>query len=292
MTEPFLHTPAKVHISCWTLTDMHTKYTSVGYCVYCGSRESPLSDEHIIPFALNGIWTLPESSCLKCADITKKFEQSVARTMYGIFRIKRGFQTRRKKERPQTLPLYTVALDGTLTTIDTLVQDYPNLFLAVDAPPPGILEGNEPTDQNPALKVSLKGDPREIGKVMKAMSLEQMLTKHQFKWGDFFRQLAKIGHCYAYACTHGRDYQPLLPDIILGKSNCLSYYVGGSDPTSSEVAPKSTLSLSIVCKPSGDYLVVGVQLLGIGTLHPYQVVVGRIPNLDAFINSMTEARSS
>jgi len=269
-----------------------TRYAAVGRCIYCGSTELPLGDEHIIPLALNGVLVLPRASCSACADITKRFEQTVARAMYGNFRVKQGFRTRRKKDRPKILPLYTIALDGTQKRIDTLIQDYPTVFLAVDAPPPGILKGLEPTDRSPELKISLKANPKELSKTMDAISHERILTEHVFEWGAFFRQLAKVGHCYAFACTRGREYQPLLRDIILGRSSHLSHYVGGTEANSTVETDKSELSLSIVCKPTGDFLVAGVQLLGVGTLHPYQVVVGRIPSIEAFVTATIEARST
>ncbi|MBQ0932708.1 hypothetical protein [Ideonella alba] len=188
--------------------------------------------------------------------------------------------------------MYTIDLNGTRIKIDTPIQYYPDIFLAVEAPPPGIFEGREPSDLNPELKISLKGDPAGLSKTMDALSLEQMLTSHVFEWSAFFRQLAKVGHCYAFACTLGREYEPLLPDVILGKSSQLAHYVGGLEASAPAESAKSELSLSIISKPTGDYLVAGVQLLGVGTLHPYQVVVGRIPNLEAFVTAIVELRNA
>jgi hypothetical protein len=273
------------------MTPVPLRYAPVGYCIYCGTEQGPITDEHIIPLALNGNIVLPKASCETCADITKKFEQTVARTIYGPYRVKQGFRTRRKKDRPKALPLYTVDDKGAEIKIDTPIHDYPNIFIAIEAPPPGVLLGVKPTDRNPELKLSLKGDPAAVNRAMDSLSIEQMITKHSFEWSAFFRQLAKIGHCYAFACTRGKKYESLLPDIILGKSQHLSHYVGGAGHDSPPESTTTDLSLSIICKPSGDYLVVGIQLLGVGTLHPYQVVAGRIPDLEAFVTASIETNN-
>lgn len=270
------------------------KFAAVGHCIYCGSTEPPLSDEHIIPFALNGTSILLKASCETCAKITRDFEQTVARTIYGPLRIKRGFQTRRKKERPKSLPVYTKNAFGEKLRIDVPIENYPNFFVAVNAPPPGIFEGIEPSEFNPELSISMKVDSVDFFKTMDSMFLENMLVECNFDWGAFFRQIAKIGHCYAFACMRGREYISLLPDIILGKSNHLSYYVGGiedSEFLSEGDLSQSTVSLSLITKPSGYYLAALIQILGAGTLHPYQAVVGKIQDLDKFMTAWIDSQA-
>ena len=59
-----------------------TYYESKGECIYCGSTNE-LSNEHIVPYALEGVHVLKDSSCKSCADLTKKFELDVARKLWG-----------------------------------------------------------------------------------------------------------------------------------------------------------------------------------------------------------------
>jgi HNH endonuclease len=66
------------------------KYPPLWRCMYCGdeNREN-LTDEHIIPFGLlpkGGDWFLPKSSCLACAEFTKKFEDRCLQFMLGPLR--------------------------------------------------------------------------------------------------------------------------------------------------------------------------------------------------------------
>src|SRR4051812_37896737 len=81
------------------MTHGPTKYPPKKCCIYCGRGDIQLTDEHIVPFALGGSHLLQKASCLVCADITKKFEQDVARGLWGDARASYGAPTRRKKER-------------------------------------------------------------------------------------------------------------------------------------------------------------------------------------------------
>ncbi len=52
-------------------------------CIYCGKADVKLTDEHFLPLSLGGQHVIEKASCLAYADITKKFEQHVARDMWG-----------------------------------------------------------------------------------------------------------------------------------------------------------------------------------------------------------------
>jgi 5-methylcytosine-specific restriction endonuclease McrA len=39
------------------------RFKRIGVCIYCRDAASDLSDEHIVPYALNGNWILPKASC-------------------------------------------------------------------------------------------------------------------------------------------------------------------------------------------------------------------------------------
>jgi len=64
-----------------------------------------LADEHIIPFGLGGRMVLPKATCPECAKKTSSFEHTCLRTMYGPLRLLYDLPSRRKKNRPETLPL-------------------------------------------------------------------------------------------------------------------------------------------------------------------------------------------
>ena len=51
-------------------------------CIYCGAT-SGLSDEHVIPFALEGEFVLRNASCKACGDKTSRIELKVLREGYS-----------------------------------------------------------------------------------------------------------------------------------------------------------------------------------------------------------------
>lgn len=271
------------------------RHLPVGFCIYCGTTQGKLTKEHVIPEGLGGTVILPESSCKACEKITSQFERSVARFIYGNYRIKQEYPSKRKKQkkRPTELPVYTIDNKETEQKINVPIRDYPITYIAVELPPPGLLLGIAPSNLNPELKFNLKGDAASLNQTMDALTIERLIIKHGFDWAAFFKQLAKIGHCYAFCCLRRRGYEPLLPDIIFGKSQHLSHYVGGISrvPESEEIST-SDLYLSLVENDSEYYLVVGIQLLGMGTLPRYQVVAGHVSDLHAFYTALAESKKA
>lgn len=78
------------------------RYPPEGRCIYCGSTDA-LTDEHIIPLALNGTGTLPKSSCVVCAKITGAFEQRVLRGALWPLRVATQMKSRSKhKDAPRS----------------------------------------------------------------------------------------------------------------------------------------------------------------------------------------------
>ena len=103
-----LNAPRSVASNRRWSSGMAIRYAPVNRCIYCGTIEGPLSEEHIVPFALGGEHILQAASCRACAKITAALEQSICRAMLGNFRVRMRLPTRRKKERPTTLPVMNI----------------------------------------------------------------------------------------------------------------------------------------------------------------------------------------
>jgi hypothetical protein len=264
-------------------------YPPANRCIYCGETGN-LSDEHILPHSLNGKWVLPNASCGACANITSQLEGIVTRVIYLPFRAKRNFQTRHPKKRPKTFPLYVSDNQGNETFLEVPVADYPNVYLSVEAPEPGLFLGEQPSDRNPELKVNVRGDPAEVNAALETLGVEKTTFSFQFEYGAYFRQIAKIGHAFAYGSTGGIGYKPLLTDVIRGLSPYVSYYVGGMGAELTGEAATMGLSLAVIERNSVEYLVATVHLLGVGAIPPYQAIVGEIFDLDSLISSQLERR--
>lgn len=103
-------------------------YAPVLRCIYCGSSAA-LSNEHIFPYGLGGRWVIPNGSCHECARITSAFEGVVQRTMFGPLRMMLGMPSRRKRERPNKLPLKVRLKPGAdWTFVDVDREVYPFLI--------------------------------------------------------------------------------------------------------------------------------------------------------------------
>jgi hypothetical protein len=53
----------------------------IGRCIYCDASGVALSDEHVIPFALNGNLVIEDASCEDCRKLTSANEGIIARRM-------------------------------------------------------------------------------------------------------------------------------------------------------------------------------------------------------------------
>src|SRR5258707_332054 len=89
------------------------KYPGFGRCIYCGSNESDLRDEHIMPYCLGGNAILEAASCQRCEKITSYLDGYLGQKTFYEFRVHSGIQTRRPNKRPATL-LATIQVRGEL----------------------------------------------------------------------------------------------------------------------------------------------------------------------------------
>jgi hypothetical protein len=277
-------------------------FDPVGMCIYCNSVDG-LTDEHIVPKALNGTMVLPKSSCTRCAAITSKFERTIAQKTYGIMRIKRDYKSRRKKERPQSMPISYSTSKGVIKSLDLDLANYPDFNLIPSLPLPGILTKAPLTEMNPEIGVSIIGDPNEIANAISLIEKEsgdeniKLSLSNHFVWSDFYRLLAKIAHGYLVAYVGQEGYIPLLPDLVLGRSSYLAHYIGGLDEGAVHTM---TYWLSLAILPSPDtghiaedegYLAVYIQLLGGISMPMYQVICGKITNLSLIIENTNSKKN-
>src|SRR5262245_49288389 len=86
------------------------KTIEIGKCIYCGTTEGKLTDEHITPFGLSGRLELMDASCRPCADITREIENIVLGSMKAA-RAELKTRTRDKRSRKMAQPMF-VEKDG------------------------------------------------------------------------------------------------------------------------------------------------------------------------------------
>jgi hypothetical protein len=257
----------------------HTKISSTGVCIYCGRGDVKLTDEHVVPFSLGGQHVLVEASCLRCADITKKFEQKVARNLWGDARASYNAPTRRKKEREKRI--YLRDPTGINPDLEVSPGDYPAPMVFYQMQRAGVLCGDpEHLDRSGNWKlITIVDEPR----------LRDFVSKHpdrltaQFTHvpDSFARLLAKIGYCQVLTSLAPSDFNAVCLPYILGNKSNLSYIVG-SRLTNEE--PEKGVGYRLSSHRFGtknkQVLVSEIRLVADNHTPTYHVVVGYVTGED------------
>ena len=199
-------------------------FDPVGQCIYCGST-SNLSDEHIVPYGLQGNLVLPDASCPDCAKITTKLEQYIQRRMLGPTRLHFNLQTRRPNERPDVLGA-EVLIDEKFKLVDVPRSEFPTWLWMFDLSAPGILR-NDPSGNICAEGYTLIPIADDIIEKVRRVGGGKAVSTMPIDPGLLCRFLAKVAHAYAVAQYGIGGFRPLLPDLILGDLSQAGYLVGG-----------------------------------------------------------------
>lgn len=212
----------------------------IGRCIYCGSADPPLTDEHIIPFGLGGEDVLAAASCMECQRaINSGYESRLLRSSLLPFRTVLGLPTRNTRERPTH---FRVELNrgGTWVTEDVPVAAYPAIVSWPVFYPPSSLDGrpetglrfrrllsiavNQPTPESP--------DNPELVR----LGATQIRLSIRIQPFDLAREIAKIGYGYAVA-VHGVDaINPSVIPTILNVSDDAYRWVGCTEDTMAPAA--------------------------------------------------------
>jgi hypothetical protein len=262
----------------------YRKYPPANRCIYCGGAEN-LTDEHIIPSGLGGRWILPKASCRPCAVITGRFEGAVLRTMLGPLRLYYAFPSRRKKQRPEKLPLKVkITPDADFSFIDVAQEIYPFLIAFPNLNMPDELTGRR-TEGERGAKVSelwlraasfRDGIMPHLETLARYLQVAHIEPQAHFVAPPFFQTLAKIAHAFAAAEIGLGGFEPfLLPMILREETSDSVQYLGGFPTT--EPAGRELHELSRVpCEGSkGNILAVRIRLLSLLGTPTYFVAAGR-----------------
>ncbi|MDE2255538.1 MAG: hypothetical protein KGL42_14915 [Betaproteobacteria bacterium] len=252
-----------------------TYYPSQGRCIYCGATDLQLSDEHIVPFSLGGQHVLKGASCLPCADVTKRFEQDVARSMWGEARAAFGERSRRKKARPSHIRM--VAPETGAQGLDIPTPEFPAGMVFYKMGLPGALIGlPESVDTSPLWQLVMTGDHQRWMKFKERHGWGPVL-KFQHEPVSFGRLLAKIGYCQALSELELGDFEATCLPYIMGQRANVSHIVGGT----LKMAPARPglsyeLGTSLIGTQEKALVVAAVRLYANLGTPAYRVVVGEV----------------
>ena len=253
---------------------------SKGACIYCGTTNTALTDEHVVPYSLGGSHVLRKASCGRCANITKKFEQKVARDLWGDARIAFDAPSRRKRQRKKRLVMPSPSGGGKRLVIPA--AKYPAGFVFYKMCQAGLLQGL-PADADMSSiwqLVVIDNDKRRENFLAKYPTRKLSLGFRNVPQ-EFGRLLAKVGYGHVLTQLDPGDFRPICVPYILGREANVSYVVGG---TFEEQVPERDNGYSLKTVGFGTahklMLVALVRLLANSHAPAYHVVVGDVAGAD------------
>lgn len=251
--------------------------TKIGRCIYCSTTSPPLTDEHVVPYGLNGNIKLLEASCLECAKITSRFERILLRDSLSVPRAALGSRTRNKKERNTRQPMGIVK-DGVEQTISVHWRDHWKVIFLPVFPPPAFIDGRPYTEgifSDRADVISISEDPREIAKRHDADDVVHTMRNPLRVATSYAQLVAKIGYGLAVErFGMGGIAEAFVIPGILGQRNDLGRWVG-CDGQRTIPAKKYHLWATRFNVTRG-IITVRVKLFASTNGTEYIVVVGRI----------------
>jgi hypothetical protein len=268
-----LSTPRLIHAPLQDNTNVNGECLGeMSSCIYCGATTS-LTKEHIIPYGLNGRWTLKKASCLRCAAITSKFEQNILREILLSPRVKLNLRTRDRKNRPSELPM-TITKDGKKETIKVRPQNHFTLLMMPEFNLPTYLD-DRPYEKGIDLvgMVAAQIGGPTIDNFRK--QYDKISIPVKFTPVDFARLIAKIAYGYTVAKL-GMD---LIKDVyvipaILGISDDIGRWVGCS--LEWKLPPQNDDLHCVEYSVLNDEIYVRVRLFAHFDTPEYFVVVGHV----------------
>jgi len=264
------------------------RFIGIGKCIYCGDRESPLQDEHIIPFAIGrNSMVCEKASCAACAKtINQEFEQFCLRKSWGTFRKRIGAPSRKRKKEDFTVPVEFSLLDADQNPIgenvkrEYSVDEVPLCFPIWLPPPPGILMDRPILEPIVGRKLAA-WRPSEALELTKAIAAEYnhdgpvALTIGIVDATKMMRFVAKTAHAYALAHLGEGFFHPCLPDSILGKNDIVCHFVGAGPEVPHPENLWVSLSIGELNHQGLDLVLVRLQLFPFLNPHSHVAIVGK-----------------
>lgn len=260
-------------------------YPFIGKCIYCGTTDD-LTDEHTVPYSLNGLLKLRKASCKACAKITSSFEGSFTHDTLEVARAVMQYKTRDPKSRRESYPT-EVLINGEVRTVDMPVDAYAALVPALDLGFPGYLVEkyalNGPEYKigwRHMVSITVSRSPERTKAFLESIGAETLRSKTTFDATEFARMLAKIAYCETVAGLMNYGYGGLecikenfLVDFILRGQGDPWHYIGGQPPVVHPRSPDDPDVRAVSIK-DGDFLA-HIQLFVPLGGPQYVVVVGR-----------------
>jgi hypothetical protein len=248
--------------------------------MYCGATDRNLSEEHIVPLGLGGVWVLRKASCGNCRDITSKFESDVLRNTLLPARAKLKLPTRHKGGLPNELPI-TVGKTGQQETIQLPVDQHPTVLFLPRFKLPAYIDGR---DYKAGIEVQGMyiyqlgpPSPQDFAKESNFDNLTYTSTFNSLSGGfGFARLLAKIAYGFAVAeFGSGIIRDTYVLPSILGRTDDVGKWVGCAGESSDTTNKLHDIKIGV--RNSQIYVWIRLFAMLRGATPEYLVVVGQAP---------------
>jgi hypothetical protein len=216
--KPWLHKHGPLGISATPVT-----FPDLGYCMYCGAT-ARLTDEHPIPFAMDGNYILPKSVCEPCR-VESSRPDDCARTMFGAIRTRWGMQTRRLRDRVPDVDIYPLS---TLRDPDAKAigrgsaEEFASLVLPTFRLP-RIIDGRPYL----ATEVPFRPVGMWLLRSPQPLGTEGLYGRGPLQSELFARMIAKAALGLSIGAFAGR-FRPLVREMVLGQAADPEKYVGSA----------------------------------------------------------------
>ena len=208
---------------------------SPGYCIYCGTDEGPLTDEHIIPRGVNGHVLLKGSTCKAHQTLTSAIEGEIQaadkRGMFAETRLILGMRTyTKKKHRPTHVKLGFIGANGKRFKKDVPVAEAHAVHIMPALIQPRFLTQAPPFPNADGVEVYavanhlVEGAMQEVMRRVGATGIDGRTT---IPMGSLLRYLCKIAYGVHFV-QHGpfeRSESPALA-LLLGERKDFGNWVG------------------------------------------------------------------
>jgi HNH endonuclease len=208
------------------------EYPSFGRCVFCLQTfaQEDLTDEHIIPYSLNGRLVIRKGSCVPCAQRSnQEYENPTLQSALLAARSIMELNRRKKKDIKRMPKLWPgdhaarTSMKG-IDSIEVDVSQYPPLMFLLVLEPAGKLIGVPRGDKFTAkLRIWIYNFGTNTSTV------NNVTMRQLFRHQEFALTVTKIAYCYAVAelGLDGFDGTEIR-DLLMGRRDDVYNFFGGS----------------------------------------------------------------
>lgn len=232
---------------------------TINQCIYCNKNghDNKLTDEHIIPFCLNGNIVLKTASCTDCQKIINGIESKMGR-FYGTIRLVENIQSRNPDKMPKTVSIMTA--NGKL---DINKQHMWGIVTHIKLNKPKLLDPDSLNQNWVGSTISIKNYRHPNFKRIKSTyNIDKIIYRTPSpNFNLIARQYAKIAHAYTVACFGLNNIEFYLPNYILTEDAAgLDKYVGSFQDERESNSNEYDLSHEIISLNNKQLVSVRIRL--------------------------------